>query len=107
MNNDLTSVVNNIKEKLGEESSAMIGDSLAQILTIEKANSDTINDKEKTISSLKNDKEMLIQANGNLLLQVPQGKEDNDFNQSANAKREENQPFDFRTIFDEHGRFKR
>ena len=56
---------------------------------------------------LKNDKEMLIQANGNLLLKVPQAKEEESFFESGNSKKEENQPFDFRTIFDDKGHFKR
>lgn len=102
----LSSIVDNIKEKLGDENSAKISDSLAQILTIEQANTKTIDDKDKTIKSLKDDKEMLIQANGNLLLQVPQGKDEEDtFNN--NPRREENKPFDFRSIFDEKGKFKR
>lgn len=105
--NKLTDVVNTIKEKLGDENSAKIGDSLAQILTIERANEETLKDKEKTITNLKNDKELLIQANGNLLLQVPQGKEEDNSFFENNSRKQDKQPFDFRSIFDEKGKFKR
>ena len=51
-------------------------------------------------------KEMLIEANGNLLLKVPQAKEEDSFFDGG-SKKEENKPFDFRSVFDEKGKFKR
>ena len=103
----LSSIVDTIQEKLGKEESGKISDSLADILVIEEANGKLIKEKDSSITKLKNDKEMLIQANGNLLLKVPQAKEEDSFFDGTNSKKEENQPFDFRTIFDEKGHFKR
>lgn len=98
---NLTKIVDNIQEKIGKETAGMIADDLANILVIEEANEKTIKQKDETIEKYKKDKEMLIQANGNLLLQVPQTKEEKE-----EDKKEVNEPFDFRTVF-ENGKFKR
>lgn len=103
----LSSIVDTIQEKLGKEEAGKISDSLADILVIEEANGKLIKEKESSITKLKNDKEMLIQANGNLLLKVPQAKEEDSFFEETNHKKEENKPFDFRSIFDDKGHFKR
>lgn len=102
----LSNIVDIIQEKLGKEESGKISDSLAEILVIEEANSKLIKEKDSSISKLKDDKEMLIEANGNLLLKVPQAKEEDSFFESGN-KKEEYKPFDFRSIFDEKGHFKK
>ena len=103
----LSSIVDTIQEKLGKEEAGKISDSLADILVIEEANGKLIKDKDNSINKLKSDKDMLIEANGNLLLHVPQAKEEDSFFESGNSKKEENKPFDFRSIFDEKGHFKR
>ena len=103
----LSSIVDTIQEKLGKEEAGKISDSLADILVIEEANGKLIKEKDSSITKLKNDKEMLIQANGNLLLKVPQAKEEESFFESGNSKKEENKPFDFRSVFDDKGHFKR
>lgn len=102
----LSSIVDTIQEKLGKEEAGKISDSLADILVIEEANTKTIKEKNDLIEKQKKDKEMLIEANGNLLLHVPQAKEEESFFDEP-KKKEDNQPFDFRTIFDEKGHFKR
>lgn len=98
---NLTKIVDNIQEKVGKETAGIIADDLANILVIEEANEKNIKQKDETIEKYKKDKEMLIQANGNLLLQVPQTKEE-----IQEDKKEVNEPFDFRTVF-ENGKFKR
>lgn len=103
---NLTDIVDKIQEKLGKEESGKIADDLANILVIEEANSKTIQEKDNLINKQKKDKDMLIQANGNLLLQIPQVKEEDSFFEEG-KKNEDNKPFDFRSIFDEKGKFKR
>ena len=103
---NLTEIVDKIQEKLGKEESGKIADDLANILVIEEANSKTIQEKDNLINKQKKDKDMLIQANGNLLLQIPQVKEEDSFFEEG-KKNEDNKPFDFRSIFDEKGKFKR
>lgn len=99
---NLTEITDKIQEKLGKEESGKIMDDLANILIFEESNNKTLKQNEETISKLNKDKEMLIEANGNLLLHVPQAKEE-----IFEEKEETKQPFDFRTVFDEKGKFKR
>ena len=50
---------------------------------------------------------MLIEANGNMLKQIPQVKEEDSFFEEGSKKTKTNEPFDFRSIFDEKGKFKK
>ena len=99
---NLSEITDKIQEKLGKEESGKIADDIANILIYEEANNKSIENKDNEINKLKQDKQMLIEANGNLLLHVPQGREEKE-----DEKEEIKQPFDFRTIFDEKGKFKR
>lgn len=102
---ELNKIVDNIQEKLGKEESGKIMDDLANILVFEEANTKTLKEKDDQLSKMKKDKEMLIEANGNLLLHVPQAKEETFFEEGKEEKPSE--PFDFRTVFDSKGKFKR
>lgn len=101
----LSNIVDTIQEKLGKEESGKIADSLANILIIEEANSKTIQEKDDKIQKLGKDKDMLIEANGNLLLHQAQAKEEDSFFEEG--KKENKQPFDFRSVFDNKGHFKK
>ena len=92
---------NKIQEKLGKEEAGKIADDIANILTYDNKIQKDIKDKNEEITKLKKDKEMLIEANGNLLQQVPFGKEEE-------KKKDIDEPknFDFKTVFDKNG-FKR
>lgn len=106
MGETLSSIVDTIQEKLGKEESGKIADSLANILIIEEAHTKTLKEKNALIDKQKKDKEMLIEANGNLLLHQAQAKEEESFFDEQ-TKKEEHKPFDFRTIFDNKGKFKK
>ena len=93
-----------IETKLGEENVSMIADDWANLMSYNKTLNDSISEKDKEIAKLKSDKEKLILANGNLLKQVPMGKDDGSFEPSA---KKEEQPFSFRSIFDEKGNIKK
>ena len=99
---NLTEISDKIQEKLGKEESGKIADDIANILIFEESNNKIINEKNETIEKLNKDKEMLIQANGNLLLKVPQGREEVE----TPEKEKDPRDFDFRTVF-ENGKFKR
>lgn len=94
---------NKIQEKLGKEEASKIADDIANILSYDNKLQKDINDRNEEITKLKKDKDMLIEANGNLLQKVPFGREED------NSKDEEleKKPFDFRSVFDENGRIKR
>lgn len=98
---NLTEISDKIQEKLGVEESGKIADDIANILIFEESNNKILEQKNTEISKLQKDKEMLIEANGNLLLKVPQGKEE-----EKSEKEETPKEFDYRSIF-ENGKFKR
>ncbi len=102
---NIDEITNSIKEKLGDEESGKIADDLASILIHDKSLNETIQNKDKEIAKLKEDKDLLVSANANLLLKIPAGKADDD-EFSNNSKVEEYKPFDFRSVFQD-GRFKR
>ena len=107
MGETLSSIVDTIQEKLGKEEAGKIADSLANILVIEEANTKTLKEKNDLIEKQKKDKEMLIEANGNMLRQQAQTKEEDSFFDESPKKKDDNQPFDFRSVFDEKGKFKK
>ena len=103
---NIDEITNSIKEKLGEEESGKIADDLANLLIHDKTLNDSIKEKDSSIEKLKNDKDILVNANANLLLKIPSGKAD-DENFEASRKDEENpKVFDFRSCFKD-GRFMR
>lgn len=90
-----------IQEKLGKEEAGKIADDIASILTYDNMIQKDIKSKDEEIVKLKKDKEMLIEANGNLLQQIPLGKEEKE-----EKPKEEVKYFDFKSVFDKNG-FKR
>lgn len=101
---DLDKTLKGIQKKLGKENSAMISDDIANILAYNKEREDELVKRDETIKSLRDDKEMLITANGNLLKQVSQVEEEVI---SKKEEKEEYKPFNMRDALDEKGRFKR
>lgn len=97
-------ITNSIKSKLGDEEAGKIADDLASLLINDKALNETISNKDKEITKLQNDKDLLVSANANLLMKIPAGKEsDENFENNSNK---ETKPFDFRSCFKD-GKFKR
>ena len=102
---NIEEITNSIKSKLGDEESGKIADDLANLLIYEKTKDDTINDSNNKIKKLQEDKDLLVQANANLLGKIPMGKADED--DFGETRKEENpEYFDYRTVFKD-GRFKR
>lgn len=99
---NLTEISDKIQEKLGKEEASKIADDIANILIFEESNNKILEKNKATIDKLNKDKEMLIQANGNLLLKVPQGREESEEVEKETDPRD----FDFRTVF-QNGKFKR
>ena len=100
---NIDEITNSIKTKLGDEESGKIADDLANLLIHDKSLNDNIKNKDEEITRLKGDKDLLVQANANLLGKIPMGKaEDDEFT----TREEVEKPFDYRTVFS-NGRFKR
>ena len=91
-----------IQEKLGKDEAGKIADDIANMLSYDSKLHKDIKDRDDEITKLKKDKEMLIEANGNLLQQVAFGKEE----VKTNNQDEEIKKFDFKSVFDKNG-FKR
>ena len=100
---NIEDITNSIKSKLGDEESGKIADDLANLLIHDKSLNDSIKEKDSSISKLKDDKELLVQANANLLGKIPMGRvEDDEFEKQEESPK----VFDYRDIFKD-GRFKR
>lgn len=102
---DLNKINDSIKEKIGEESFAMIGDDLGKIITARESMEQEIKNRDETIATLKSNNEKLVNANASLFKQIP-------VTNSEESKEEEHEEIhmedvNLRDAFDENGNFKR
>lgn len=102
---NIEEITNSIKTKLGDEEAGKIADDLANLLITEKSYKETIDTKDKENKKLRDDKDLLVSANANLLMKIPAGKESDDSFFDDNSKKEP-KIFDFRECFKD-GKFKR
>lgn len=100
---DFEATLNNIQEKIGKDTSGIIADDLASLLSYENARNKDLKARDEEISKLKKDKEMLIEANGNLLQQVSAEKEE--ILKPKEEKEEKKKPINIRSCFDKNGNF--
>ncbi len=101
---DFQKVIDDIKETIGDEVVGKIADNLGILISDNSNMNSELNKKDDTIKSLQDDKDRLIKTNGNLLLQVTAGKEEDIIN--TNEKKEEKKTYvDFKTAFDEKRKF--
>ena len=103
-NEEFNTLINNMKEKLGEENTSLIADDLGLLITDNSQMNSDLNKKDDTIQKLQNDKETLIKTNGNLLQQVAMGEQENNFNMN-NKEDTKKEPFSFKKQFDKNGEF--
>lgn len=100
---DITKISESIKEKLGEEATALIADDLGILITQNKEVQDMLEKQEKEITTLKDTNEKLVLANGNLLKQVPMAPAEEKTPENTSVKKS----FNFSEMFDKHGNFKK
>ena len=101
---ELNTFLDSMKEKLGEENSALISDDLGNLITKNTEVFNTLANKEKEITRLNDLNQKLVSANGSLLQQVGAGIEKSSHPEADETPKKS---FDFRDAFDEKGRFKR
>lgn len=99
-------ITKSIQDKLGKENTSLIADDLGKLITDNATMNKDLRGRDEKISKLEQDKEALITTNGNLLQQVAMGDEGGLINKNE-SKKDEPQPFDYRSVFDEKGNFKR
>lgn len=97
---DLKIITDSIKEKLGEESTALIADDLGILMTKNTEVQNSLTNQQNEISTLKSTNEKLVLANGRLLQQVPMGKQEEPKEETVKKS------FNFKSMFDSHGNFK-
>lgn len=102
---EMEELTNKMQEKLGKDAAALIADDIGLLISDAKKVNKQEEKYQADIQRLKEQKEKLIETNGNLLLQVSVA-EDN-ISQGNNKGKEEEppKPYDFRTAIDEFGNF--
>lgn len=100
-------ITKSIQDKLGKENTSLIADDLGKLITDNATMNKDIKQRDERISRLEQDKEALITSNGNLLQQVAMGDEGRLINKNEPKEDEPPKPFDYRSVFDEKGNFKR
>ena len=102
---EFDSKMTSILDKIGSESSNLILDDVAILYSDNENMNKEIEKKEQEIADLKKRNETLQRVNGNLLLQVGVGTQD-DEDQKMNKVIEKNKPdFNMRSVFDKNGNF--
>lgn len=99
---ELNKINDNIKDKIGEEAFAMIGDDLGTIITGREVMDQTIRDRDSEIADLKSKNEKLVAANAQLFKQIPVG-------HNSRETEEEESPtknISLKDCFDANGNFK-
>lgn len=103
---DFQNEIDKIKTAVGDEIVGKIADTLGILISDNSNMNSELNKKDDTIKNLQADKDRLIQTNGNLLLQVTAGKEEDIINTNEKKEKEEEKKYiDFRTAFDEKRKF--
>lgn len=99
-------IIKSMESKLDETNKGLIADDFANLITYSYDTDKTISDKDEMINKLKSDKEKLLISNGNLLQKISAEKDDV-LNPSEPKKEEVKQDFNFATLFDSKGNFKK
>lgn len=106
MNNDkIKEWIKNVNEKLGKDAAGKIADDMGMLITDTATVNKEIEKKDKQITNLTSDKEMLLRTNASLLQQVGEVDEPDDIHKGK-EQQTEYKPLDFRTVFDKNGEFK-
>lgn len=90
-----------IEETLGKENSAMISDTLGEILTGNSANMKAIADRDAKIKQLQDRNEKLVSANGALLQKIPMERAES----KESPKQEPPKKINLKDAFDAKGNF--
>ena len=104
-NEDYQKKMDFMLEKVGNDAGNLILDDVGMLITDNKQMNDDLNAKDKEIENLKKMNTTLQTINGNLLQQVSMGV-DTSIEDKQKIKEPEKE-FDFRSVFDEKGNFKK
>lgn len=93
-----------IEETLGKENSAMISDTLGEILTGNTENMKALAEKDSMIKSLQDRNEKLVAANGALLQKIPM---ERSIDREDSKEKEAPKKINLKDAFDKKGNFLR
>lgn len=99
----LLGITSKIEEKLGKDTSATIADDIGVLLTENAKTQELIKNQEKEIADLKDRNDKLVSANGNLLQQIPMGKEEPKIEEKTVEEKPKN--LSWKDVFDKKGNF--
>ena len=91
-----------IEETLGKENTAMISDTLGEVLTGNTENMKAIAERDEQIKKLQDRNEKLVSANGALLQKVPMERSED----KSEQKKEAPKKINLKDAFDAKGNFK-
>lgn len=99
--NKIIELTGKIEETLGKENSAMISDTLGEILTGNSENMKAIAERDAQIKSLQDRNEKLVAANGALLQKIPMERVET----KDESVKEAPKPINLKDAFDSKGNF--
>lgn len=102
---ELNTINESIKEKVGEETFATISDDIGKIITGREAMAKDISDRDTTINNLKEKNQQLVDANASLFKQIPKSSSNTD----SKVNDQDETPLEnvsLRSAFDKNGNFK-
>lgn len=100
---DFDSKMTSILDKIGQESSSLILDDVAILLSDNENMNKEMEKKEQEIVDLKKKNETLQKVNGNLLLQI--GVQEDEEDPKKEIENKGRPDFDMRSCFDKNGNF--
>lgn len=100
--NKILELTAKIEETLGKENSAMISDTLGEIITGNSENMKAIADRDSKIKSLQDRNEKLVSANGALLQKIPM---ERSIDKEESSKKEAPKKINLKDAFDAKGNF--
>ena len=99
---EFEALINSIKEKLGEETSALLAEDLLNILSNYVTALDKLEEDAGLIESLNKDKDELLKVNGKLFQKVGFDKEEEEKGEDG-EEFEEAEPMEIDEVIDEEG----
>lgn len=101
---ELNTISNSIKEKIGDENFATISDDMGKIITGRSTMEKEISERDSTITGLKEKNQQLVDANASLFKQIPTS------SSNTPSKNEDDElplsKTSLRDAFDKNGNFK-
>lgn len=98
-------IIKSMEAKLDETNKGLIADDLGNLIQLSYDHDNAIKERDNQINNLKNEKEKLLNVNGNLLQKISMEKEEV-LNPRKEEVKEDINDFNFASLFDKKGNWK-